>query len=725
MKKKVIITISAVFSVFILTWLICILSFPVSIIEGEAYNTKKLKKLSKQRELAYNELYVSLHDETNKIIYNLYIKPIDKNDIEKQIIYNGDILLLDKIDKNNLFYLTNEELRILRNTIFAKYGYIFQSKDLSEHFNRFTWYKPQYNNVNERLSENDRKTIEMIREVENEQINTDMQNILEIFYAESINIDETYYQLMTECNNKFSFPLQNKKQYVLNEIFPARINVIEYNDQFYNEFALILLIEQYENIIKEIIEAKTNDIIEYIDFYSTYSEIELLTITDFTGYKYYYEITAENFFDYYMNQCVISNKIIDKINLSNVNISDTSSLNVSVIEIDDTYYSLVAIDELINSMKIVSPYLIKNTKNILIEGVNYQTEIYVQNIAEYADWYYSYFTSFDKTITNIVGFFTGEKSAEERFYMDNFNRIMNNNAGFYYIIEENMDNLVKIINNLFYEYLDLKNYFSVDFNQMASNTITGNDFISPYIGDIVIYFEQVFETLDDANNFYFQDYTVKDNDIVKTARTSLKLLSSVNFLGGMLVDYLSLKTQELLNSSDLKQQIYYRMLENQNNKIAIINDPFNYLFDRLSIGSVLFVDNYFVGLINTYQHYGVYIGDGKVIHFAPLEGQEISSENGIIHETTLEKFLNGRALQIDMNIEKIYSENEIIQRARSRLGGKGYDLFTNNCEHFARWCVTGEHISYQVINSPQKIEGTFLTIQENWDRVSKFIELFN
>jgi hypothetical protein len=136
------------------------------------------------------------------------------------------------------------------------------------------------------------------------------------------------------------------------------------------------------------------------------------------------------------------------------------------------------------------------------------------------------------------------------------------------------------------------------------------------------------------------------------------------------------------------------------------------------------VDNYIVGY-ETYQHYGVYIGNGKVIHFAPIEGQEISFKNGIIHETTLEKFLDGRALRIDANIKKEFSDDEIVQRARSKLGEKGYNLFTNNCEHFARWCVTGEHISYQAINAPQKFNSALLTIQENANTFLKLIELFN
>ena len=45
-----------------------------------------------------------------------------------------------------------------------------------------------------------------------------------------------------------------------------------------------------------------------------------------------------------------------------------------------------------------------------------------------------------------------------------------------------------------------------------------------------------------------------------------------------------------------------------------------------------------------------------------------------------------------------YSPDEAIARARSRLGG-GYDLLTNNCEHFVTWAKTGKGISYQVIKA--------------------------
>ena len=152
------------------------------------------------------------------------------------------------------------------------------------------------------------------------------------------------------------------------------------------------------------------------------------------------------------------------------------------------------------------------------------------------------------------------------------------------------------------------------------------------------------------------------------------------------------------------------------------SDEFN-SSDRLSIGSLIFADNYFVNF-STYQHYGVYIGNNKVVHFASPEGQEISFENAIIHETTLENFLKGRELQIDNNVEKMFDDEEIVIGSRSRINEMGYNLFTNNCEHFARWCVTGENQSYQIQNLPFRIYNAILFLKENQSAILRLLELF-
>lgn len=44
-----------------------------------------------------------------------------------------------------------------------------------------------------------------------------------------------------------------------------------------------------------------------------------------------------------------------------------------------------------------------------------------------------------------------------------------------------------------------------------------------------------------------------------------------------------------------------------------------------------------------------------------------------------------------------FSHEETLARAFAQLGRRGYSLVGNNCEHWARWCRTGEHYSEQII----------------------------
>ena len=44
----------------------------------------------------------------------------------------------------------------------------------------------------------------------------------------------------------------------------------------------------------------------------------------------------------------------------------------------------------------------------------------------------------------------------------------------------------------------------------------------------------------------------------------------------------------------------------------------------------------------------------------------------------------------------LFSAEDTIRRAMERLGEEEYNLITNNCEHFAMWCKTGESVSCQV-----------------------------
>ncbi|MDB2473478.1 YARHG domain-containing protein [Schleiferiaceae bacterium] len=59
---------------------------------------------------------------------------------------------------------TNRELRIMRNTIYAQYGYDFNSPDLKEYFSQFAWYMPDPNLKMEdiKLTKKEKEFIEKI-----------------------------------------------------------------------------------------------------------------------------------------------------------------------------------------------------------------------------------------------------------------------------------------------------------------------------------------------------------------------------------------------------------------------------------------------------------------------------------------------------------------------------------------------------------------------------------
>lgn len=148
----------------------------------------------------------------------------------------------------------------------------------------------------------------------------------------------------------------------------------------------------------------------------------------------------------------------------------------------------------------------------------------------------------------------------------------------------------------------------------------------------------------------------------------------------------------------------------------LLNDEF------IEAGDILGVPRY--GL---YEHYAIYIGNGRVIHYA---GEDNDFEGKItIHEAPLSDFIKdskdffvvwfdeGRPIKIHKNTtflfdsamelynksfqrrkRKVFSAEETIERARSRIGEAEYNVAFKNCEHFAMWCKTGVEESSQVKN---------------------------
>ena len=124
-----------------------------------------------------------------------------------------------------------------------------------------------------------------------------------------------------------------------------------------------------------------------------------------------------------------------------------------------------------------------------------------------------------------------------------------------------------------------------------------------------------------------------------------------------------------------------------------------------------------------YEHYGIYIGNGRVIHYAG-DGSDFLGPI-CIHEADFSEFIkdggecfylhfqeklpikiyqseklySGDKLPFANTKEyRIFSPEETVKRARERVGEEEYNLIFRNCEHFALWCKTGVEESTQVIH---------------------------
>lgn len=94
-----------------------------------------------------------------------------------------------------------------------------------------------------------------------------------------------------------------------------------------------------------------------------------------------------------------------------------------------------------------------------------------------------------------------------------------------------------------------------------------------------------------------------------------------------------------------------------------------------------------------YSHHGIYVGDGRVVHY---EGLSLGIHRGPVKEVSIDEFADGHEVTIRAHPGARYFGEQVAARARSRLGEDRYRLITNNCEHFCEWCINGLSRSEQV-----------------------------
>jgi len=94
-----------------------------------------------------------------------------------------------------------------------------------------------------------------------------------------------------------------------------------------------------------------------------------------------------------------------------------------------------------------------------------------------------------------------------------------------------------------------------------------------------------------------------------------------------------------------------------------------------------------------FAHHGIYLGGGRIIHY---NARVYRFARRPVEETGMREFAEGRPVFVVNHSESVDAADEVIRRARSRVGEDRYHLLENNCEHLVEWCLHGVARSFQV-----------------------------
>lgn len=155
---------------------------------------------------------ISRENESITEYYNNSLNELIPTKAKKIILGNID-LLSETISDFDLAILSNSDLRILRNMIYAKYGNIFSSSDLTNYYSNFAWYKPSKKVKDSDLTEEELKLIERIKIFETRDENKKNVNLKSME-----GIWQDYFIMADGWSNRFVFYSDNKLDFLYSQM---------------------------------------------------------------------------------------------------------------------------------------------------------------------------------------------------------------------------------------------------------------------------------------------------------------------------------------------------------------------------------------------------------------------------------------------------------------------------------------------------------------------------
>ncbi len=128
----------------------------------------------------YNGQFAIYEEEGREPIRGLKLLNTETNDLHKDYEFGYQSYSIEKffsgkypeasytkLNETELQKMSKAELQIMRNEIFARYGYIFrEGGKMQKHFKSTEWYRSQHKNVDLFLTELEKENIALIRKIE-------------------------------------------------------------------------------------------------------------------------------------------------------------------------------------------------------------------------------------------------------------------------------------------------------------------------------------------------------------------------------------------------------------------------------------------------------------------------------------------------------------------------------------------------------------------------------
>lgn len=111
----------------------------------------------------YQYRYEFYHDNYQSQSYS---NPTTKTPKSSSNIGNYRCASERKLTSSDLSNISKYELKIMRNEIFARHGYIFKTEEMKNYFSKQDWYQARFDNVDDMLNDVEKYNIELIRSYE-------------------------------------------------------------------------------------------------------------------------------------------------------------------------------------------------------------------------------------------------------------------------------------------------------------------------------------------------------------------------------------------------------------------------------------------------------------------------------------------------------------------------------------------------------------------------------